>query len=321
MDAITRVKNAMMAKEVDRVPVGFLKHFPDQSDNTVTGQVQWALGTGMDFLTIGTDGYMEFASDKPLNTAEDWGKIRPHKKEDRYLQGQYDRAARIAEKMGDKCASFYSLFTPYSTIKHTIGGEEKVNEMFRENPTAIVEAMKVIEEDNALLLDMLKGSGILGTAISFQNAEEWRFTPEEYMEWMAPWDQRLIQKANENFDFVISHLCSWGCEPNHVCVWKDYDHMCANWGVHIERNLSLAEGRKYFTKVKSVMGGFDVRPGKLIVTGTEKEIKDYTKQLIEETGRIGLLISSDCSLNDKTPDQNIHYVIEATEEYEIERAK
>lgn len=318
MNAITRVQNAMKKLPVDRVPVGFLKHFTDQTDNTVTAQAQWALDTHIDILTIEMDGFMEFASDTPLLTAEDWGKIKPHKKTDYYMMGQYDRAARIQEKLGDRCAAWYSFFAPYSTIKHTLGGETRVNELYRENPQAMTDAMKVIEEDNFNLIEMIKESGVAGVAVSFQNAEEWRFTPEEYREILTPWDKRLLAALRENFEYVNTHLCSWGNEPNNFHVWQDYDMMCVNWGVHIERDMPLVKGRDYFPSHPAVMGGFDVRPDKLIIKGTEQEIKDYTKQIIRDTGRIGLLIGSDCSLHDDTPDQNIRYVVEAVEEYEAE---
>ena len=316
MDALTRVRNAMKKLPVDRVPAGFLKHFEDQTDNTVTGQAEWALKTGMDILTIELDGYMEFASETPLRTTKDWGSIRPHKKTDHYFVGQYDRTSRIAEKLGTNCASIYSFFSPYSVIKHTVGGEHLVNELYKEDPKAMTEAMKVIEEDNLALIDMIKDSGVTGAAISFQNAEEWRFTSEEYREILTPWDKRLLGAVREGFEYVISHLCSWGNEPNHMDVWKDYDHMCVNWGVHIERDLpTLSAARTYFDSNPSIMGGFDVRPGKLIVTGTEGEIKNYTKALIRGFGTEGFLIGCDCSLQDDTPDQNIQYVIEATKEF------
>jgi len=318
MDQKTRTLRALQGLSVDRVPVGFYTHFPDQTDNTVSAQVKWALDTRMDLLCMETDGYMEWAPEQPLLTASDWGRIRPHKKEDHYIAGQVDRAARIAEGLGDKAASFYMIYTPYSTIKHTLGGETRVNELYRENPQAMTDAMKVIEEDNFNLIEMIKESGVAGVAVSFQNAEEWRFTPEEYREILTPWDKRLLAALRENFEYVNTHLCSWGNEPNNFHVWQDYDMMCVNWGVHIERDMPLVKGREYFPSHPAVMGGFDVRPDKLIIKGTEQEIKDYTKQIIRDTGRIGLLIGSDCSLHDDTPDQNIRYVVEAVEEYEAE---
>jgi len=320
MDAVTRVQHAMKKLPVDRVPVGFLKHFDYETDNAVAGQTTWALENRIDFLTIEMDGFMEFASDTPLVTAQDWGKIRPHKKTDPYIAGQYDRACRAVERVAGNCATFYSFFAPYSTIKHTTGNETRVNLLYREDPEAITHAMEVIEEDNRLLMDMLQGIGLTGVAVAFQNAEEWRFTYDEYRELLTPWDKRLLGELRSSYEYVLTHLCSWGNEPNNFEVWKDYDMMCCNWGVHIERDMPLAKGLTWFDSKPSVYGGFDVRPNKLIITGTEKEIKDYTKQIIRETGRTGVMISSDCSLLDNTPDEHIRFVVEATEEYETESA-
>jgi len=315
MDQKTRTLRAMEGLSVDRVPVGFYTHFPDQTDNTVADQVRWTLDTRMDFICIETDGYMEWPSEAPLLTAADWGRIRPHKKDDHYIAGQVDRAARIAEGLGDKAASFYMIYTPYSTIKHTLGGETRVNELFREDPKSIEHAMAVIEEDNALVIELLRSTGLTGLFMSMQNAERWRFTMDEYRAWMTPWDERLLATGNAAFKHNITHLCSWGCEPNNIELWQNYDYQTVNWGVHIEDDLSLAQGRKFFKPGTTLMGGFDVRPGKLIMTGTEAEIKAFTKAQIAEAGEQGLIISSDCSLQKETPDANIRYVVEATEEY------
>ena len=316
MDAVTRVRHAMNQEPVDRIPVGFYTHFSDQRDNTVADQVKWALDSRMDYLCIETDGFMEFDWDQPLTSPADWGRIRPHKADDRYIQGQVDRAGRIAEGFGDKCASFYMFYTPYSTIKHTLGGETLVNEFYRADPAAIEHAMAVIDQDNALVMEELKKkTNLTGLFLSIQNAEYWRFSVEEYREKMAPWDKKMMDAASRAFHDNIIHLCSWGNEPNHMEVWKDYDYRTVNWGMHIEVNMSLAESKNFFRKGTTLMGGFDVRPGKLIINGTEQEIKDYTKSLIKEAGDWSYMISGDCSLQKETPIEHIRAIVEATEEY------
>ena len=315
MNALSRVKHAMRGEAVDRVPVGFYTHFADQRDNTVSDQVSWTLACAMDYICIETDGYMQYPSDTPLATPADWGRIRPHQKTSHYIAGQVDRAKRIADALGERAASFYMIYTPYSTIKHTLGGETLVNEFYRADPASIEHAMRVIEEDNALVIDELRQTGLTGLFVSMQNAERWRFTPEEYREKMTPWDMRVIAHANQAFDDNIIHLCSWGCEPNNIEVWQDYDYKTVNWGVHIEDDLSLSQGRKFFKPGTTIMGGFDVRPEKLIITGTEQEIKSYTKQLIDEAGQTAFMISGDCSLQEETPSEHIRWVVEATQEY------
>ena len=310
-----RIHNAMNFLPVDRIPTAFYTHFEDQHDNTVADQVQWANECNMDALCVETDGFMKFAWDGPLVTADDWGKIRPHKKDDWYIAGQVDRAKRIADGLKDSAAVFYMIYTPYSTIKHTLGGETRVNELFRANPDAISQAMQVIEQDNLLVIRELRSSGIDGLFISLQNAELWRFTPEEYAEYLTPWDQRLIKAANEAFADNIIHLCSWGCEPNNVQVWHDYDYKVVNWGVNIENDLSLAQGRAYFKPHSTLMGGFDVRPGKVIMTGSEHDIKQQTRHYIDEAGTTGFILGTDCSLQKETPSEHIRWVVEACEEY------
>ncbi|MBR3196107.1 MAG: hypothetical protein IKF50_05345 [Clostridia bacterium] len=319
MNAVERTKNAMKCREVDRVPAGFYTHFPDQEDNTVKDQVRWAKTAAMDYLVIETDGFMDFHWDGPLKTTADWSRIRPHTKDDWYIRGQVDRAARIAEGLGDDCASFYIIYTPYSTIKHTVGGETAVNLMFRSDPAAITHAMQVIEEDNALLMEELSRTGLTGLFLSLQNGEKWRFTVPEYEDWMAPWDCRMLSKAKEVSEYNMIHLCSWGCEPNNIGLWKDMEYETVNWGVHIEEDLPLEKGHAYFGEDRAVMGGFDVRPGKLLQCGTELEIKRFTKALLDKTGERGVLLSGDCSVQKETDEAHMRWVTEACEEYAAHR--
>ena len=44
-------------------------------------------------------------------------------------------------------------------------------------------------------------------------------------------------------------------------------------------------------------GGFDNNKGSLIDTGTIEELTQYTKELIADTGREGLIIGADCTLH------------------------
>ena len=62
------------------------------------------------------------------------------------------------------------------------------------------------------------------------------------------------------------------------------------------------------------MAGFDNRPCGVLYKGNEKEIKDYTKELITSAGKKNLILSCDCSVQKDTPDEHLRWVVEAAEE-------
>lgn len=316
MNKKERVLCALQGKPVDRVPVCFYTHLPIE-DNTVPAHIKWVKETGMDLVTVGTDGFYALDWDKPLKTLEDFKQLRPYKKTDYFITEQVDRAKRIAEALRDDAAVYYTLFTPFSFIKHTINeGQAAPMKLWNEDTAAFKQVMDIIEESNYLFMDELhEKAGLDGFFISLQSGEKWRFTPEEYREHLTPYDKRLIGYANTKFENNIIHLCSWNNEPNNVEVWRDYDYKALNWGVYQEENLSLLQGRSYFKPGTTVMGGFDRLQRGILYHGTEKEIKDFTKNLIQETGDIGLIISADCSVQEDTPMEHMRWVVEAAEEY------
>lgn len=317
MNSRERMLNAMKGKPIDRVPVTFYAHQPNGQ-----AHIDWVNNSGMDAIAIEPEGYygIHHHWDAPLKTLDDFKKLRPFTKKDRYLAGQIDRAARVVEALKGEKAVFTMLFTPFSMIKHTLQSEFAVMDLWREDPQAFKQVMDIFQETNHAFIEGLKErSGLDGIFVSFQNAEKWRFTPEEYRETLSPYDQRLLAEINNAYDYNIVHLCSWGNEPNNIDLWRNYDYETVNWGVFQEENLSLLQGRSFFKPNTTVMGGFDRLKEGVLYRGSKEEIVQYTKDLICETGRDRLILCADCSVEMDLPDEHIRWVIEAAEEYEAEK--
>lgn len=314
MNSRERMLNAMKGKSIDRVPVTFFAHQPNGQ-----AHIDWVNNTGMDGIAIEPEGYYGIHRhwDAPLKTLEDFKKLRPFSKDHPYLAGQVDRAARVVEALKGEKAVFTMLFTPFSMIKHTLQSEHAVVDLWREDPKAFGQVMDVFEQNNRTFIEELKErSGLDGLFVSFQNAEKWRFTMDEYKETLTPYDQRLLADINNAFSYNIVHMCSWGNEPNNISLWRDYDYETVNWGVFQEENLSLLQGRSFFKPGTTVMGGFDRLKEGVLYRGNREEIVQYTKDLIRETGRERLILCADCSVEMDTPDEHIRWVIEGAEEYE-----
>ncbi len=311
-----RIQNAVAGRAVDRVPTSWYTHFPDQTDNTVADQVAWAKAADMDMLCVETDGYMEYdCGNIDMSKPEVLRSLRPHNRNDRYIQGQLDRAKRIADGLQNDAAVTYMIFTPFSTIKHSTHSETLVMDLLREAPDAVHHAMSVIEEDNHMLMELLgRESGIDGIFLSLQNNEIDRFSEQDYRRELEPWDKRSIAAAKELFDFTILHLCAWRGVPNRMELWRQHHCEIINWACSAETNLSLAQGRDFFYPDCTLMGGFDNRPAGILYWGNETQIKGYTKRLIESTGKRNLILSADCSVQKDMPAQHLRWVAEASAE-------
>lgn len=315
-----RILNAMQGKPVDRVPVSFYRHFPDKTDNTVAENIRWVKNTGMDMICVEVDGYYGLLSDKPLITMEDWKSFRPYSKDAPFIERQVDRASRIAEGLWDDAAVYYMAFTPFAFFRNTVGGGQTgVMEYWNTYRDDMLDVLKVIEETNYIFLEEIKKTGIDGMFLSIQHGETWRFTREDYLRYLEPFDKRLIDYINANFKNNIGHLCSWETNETNARInfdlYRDYDFQTMNWGIYQRESMSMAQGKQYFTKSKAVMGGFDRNPSGVLYRGNEEEIKTFTKELIKDTGSTGFILSADCSIVTNTPDEHIRWVVEASEEY------
>ena len=320
MDKKERVRNSIKGKPVDRVPVSFYTHFFDQTDNTVGAHIRWVKATGMDMIAVEPDGFYGLRSDSPLETIEDWKAFRPYKKDDPFIVKQVDRVKRISEGLADDAAVYYWFFTPFAFFKHTLGeGQTRVMEFWNEDRESVLQVLDVLEETNYLFIDEMNKAGLDGLCVSMQHGEFWRFTKEDYLRYLEPFDQRLIRYTNSLSEYNVGHFCSWATMDSDAAInlslYKEYDFPAVNWGVFQPRSLTMKEGRSFFTKASCVMGGFDRSSRGILFGGSEKEIKDYTSNLINETGEEGFILSADCSIHVDTPDSHIRWVVEAAEEY------
>ena len=76
--------------------------------------------------------------------------------------------------------------------------------------------------------------------------------------------------------------------------------------------MSLEEGRKMFPDA-AVMGGLANRSG-VLVEGTEEEIRQAVRKVVDGFGRTGFILGADCTLPTGIPVWRIRAAVEAARE-------
>lgn len=317
MNCRERFFHAMDGEEVDRVPVGFWHHFFGENwmgENNIRAHIAYYEELPLDFIKIMCDGYFEYPFSTPVETAADWRRIRPLGKNSAYIRDQIERAKRINDRFIAERACLYNVFVPFTVIRHSAGNEE-VMEHLAQDKEAVREGMKVLAEDTQTLIrGLMEEAGCDGLYIPLQGGEYSRFTEEAYRELVAPFDKLIYDCANSYSDYNMSHLCAWAGDKNRLSLWKDVPVKAVNWAVFIEE-MSLPEGREFFGG-RTCVGGFDNRPGGILNVGSERQIKDYTKELIRGFGTTrGLILGADCTIPADIDPAHIRWVAEAAEEY------
>ena len=312
-----RVIAAKNNQPVDRPPVGFWFHFPEEKQlgqPCIDAHLAYYNRIGTDIAKLMCDGYFDYPNPvaKAAKRPEDWFDMKPLGPESDFIRGQVARAKAVKEGLESDCLVLYNVFAPFSSIRFGTS-DELVMRHLRENPEAIHYALNVIAQDNALLCEkLITEAGIDGVYYCVQGGEKNRFTPEQYRRHIGPSDRAVLEHANRFSDLNVLHCCGWAGIPNHLEVWQDYPAKAINWACFVE-DVDLTQGKTFFGG-KCVLGGFDNRAGSLINNGTREEIRRYTHELIRKHGAPGVMIGADCTLPATIDPERIQWVVDAADE-------
>lgn len=318
MNKRERVLNALAGKPVDHVPVGFWYHFQNEEASglsCVKAHLKYYRQTDLDFVKIMCDGYF-FYPFPEIHSADEWWNLKPLGKDHPFIREQVERAKKIVEQIGAERCVFYNVFAPFSSIRFT-NGDEKIMEHLRANPQAVMHALDVIAQDNADLAEaLIREAGCDGIYYCCQGGEYDRFTEEEYRKWIRPSDLYVLERANRFSDNNILHLCGFVGRQNRLKMWSEYPAKAVNWAVHVE-NVSLEEGRLLFGG-RTCLGGFEThftldgtyRQG-LMYDGTKEQIQEYTRNLILNFGKRGLILGGDCTFDARMDNKRLTWIVEA----------
>lgn len=321
MDKRTRVLNAMNKREVDHVPVGFWFHFYGEEavgKACVEAHLKYYRETDLDFLKVMSDGYTVYPLPE-IRKAEDWRGLKPMDAGHPFIREQVERAKDIVAQIGSERCVFYNVFAPFTFLRsgaEAVGlSDDQVMAQIREDRNAVMSALDVIAQSCALLAELLiTEAGCDGIYYCVQGGEYGRFLPEEYRKVITPSDLYVLEHANRFSDNNILHMCGWAGNRNQLSVWQDYPAKVVNWAVFVE-GMSLEEGR-YFVGGRTTLGGFETHWDEntcqgLIYSGSKEELQAYTKNLILNHGKCGLMLGGDCTVDAKLDWERVRWVVEA----------
>lgn len=313
MNKKERMERILAGQPVDRPAVCFWRHYGNIGPQaTVDAHLRFFRETDMDVLKMMCDEFFTYPILDGKMTLQEMTALKPLGKDSHYVRGQVERATQINEALKGEAISLYNAFSPYATLKHTIGDEESMA-LIREHEDVALHLMDIICEDTCYMVEgILKESGTTGMMLPLQGAEEGRFTAEEYAKWIAPTERAVIDCAQQYSDYNLLHMCGWDGTPNHLEWWDQYPTRMVSWAAFVEK-IDPAQARTRFPG-KVLMGGFDNREGTLLPAGSKEEIQAYTKHIVETAGKDELIIGADCSLPSDIDPQRIRWVIEALEE-------
>ena len=136
--------------------------------------------------------------------------------------------------------------------------------------------------------------GAEGIYLSVQTPEDQIISGEDYTQYIRASEDVVLAAANALSQYNILHICGYRGHKNDVKIWQDAEAAVINWAVTFEP-LSLEEGKQIFAG-RAVIGGFNNNPGELLDAGSKEEIEAETERLLNNAGKIGVILGADCTV-------------------------
>ena len=325
--------DAFLANEApDRAPVGFWHHFvsfhdhygyqdPAVYDRVVAGQKKYIDEARPDFLKIMSDGFFGHPSvcQRTVRTAEDLAQIRAVGPDHEWITRQVAYVKEVCDYAGDGLYKLYNLFSPlqYIRLRFEEYDEDfkKFTGLFREHPDAMIHAATEIAKDvNALVDRLYEETSIDGIYYSVQSVQDkFTFNRKRHDETVRPLDLCVLDNIDRHWQRNMLHICGYFGYTNALSWYRDYPVQAFNWAIYSE-DVSLAEGKRIFDG-KPVLGGFDNRPGTLLYTGSDEDVRREVFRILDEAGTAGVGLGADCTIGDEIPVSRLDFIRKCAGEY------
>lgn len=316
MNGRDRIFRAMNNKPVDRVPIGFWKHFVTGSDQfnglkkpqvleeTYREHLNYFEKVKPDMMKIMSEGFFGYPPImvNPLNDGEDLLKIKSIGAEHEWISKQVEHVKHISKHFKEEAAVFYNIFAPLQVIRIKFDFFDHQHDKFvylAENfPDELRHAGLEIQKDiNTLVQSLFDADAIDGIYYCVQNIQSKCFDREKYKKIITPTEIEVLENANERKDCNILHICGYEHHKNDVSGYNNYRAKIYNWARHTE-NIELYKGKQIFGG-RCVLGGFDNNPNTILDSSSVKDLQAETRNIINENSYAGFILGADCSLPDK----------------------
>ena len=324
MSKSERLRAAISGEQVDRPPVALWRHFPgdDQEPaDLAAATVAFQMRYDFDFVKVtpassfclrdwgaedrwlgaleGTRTY-EF---HPVQSPDDWLKLRPLEPEKGALGAQLECLRLIKEQLQGEVPFIQTIFNPLSQAKN-LAGQEQMLVHLRRYPDAIHRGLETITETTLRFVSAARETGIDGVFYAVQHAQYGLLSEGEYAVFGRPYDLRLLEAA-QGLWLNVLHL--HGTEVMFGLL-ADYPIQVMNWHDR-ETPPGLATGQDRFAG--AVCGG--LQRWETVVRGTPAQVEEQAGDAISQTGGQRLILGTGCVTPVVAPVSNIRAVREAVE--------
>lgn len=221
----------------------------------------------------------------------------------------------LIEQVGREISIHGEIFSPFSQLLELLGYEAGFLAL-KKDPSKFKACLEALTQGTIAYGLGLAAHGVEAILISSALAGGHFISPQDYREYVLPYEKRVIEGIKAKYDLPI------------------YTHICGKIGDRLELiassgtngidtldppplgNVDLAEAKKRVGKRLFLKGNLD--PVNVILKGKPQEVFEAAKRCLEaakEGG--GYILSTACSVPPHAPPENILMLYEAVEQYGI----
>lgn len=319
-----RIQAALAGAPVDRVPVGFWRHWPgddQRADTLAEVALDFQHRYDLDFIKVPVSsayctedygvqhtyrgsymGDREYTG-RVIKRVEDWQRIKPLD----VNKGSYGRhleALRmIIGKRQVDTPVIFTMFNPLAMAAY-LAGDELLLAHLRSEPHHVLHAIEALAETSARFAREAVMHGCDGIFLSTRFASYEIMNEDEYRQFGRPGDLAVLAAASGGW-FNVIHL--HGQHPMFIPL-SDYPVQAVNWH---DRTAwpGLAEAAKIVPH--ALMGG--VEQFKTLHLGSPEEVTAQVKDAIGQTGGRRLVLTTGCTYPLGVPHANLVAMRKAVE--------
>lgn len=323
MTARERVLAALAGDAVDHSPISLWRHFPekDQSaEDLAASTLRWQEMLDLDFIKLmppgdyatidwgaksefqGAPGGTRETVHYPIQTADDWLKIKPVPVDRGFNAHVVDACRLVREGVGPDVPMLQTIFSPLTICNKLSNG--LVIDHLRSDPEKVHEALAAIRDVTVEMTKASLNAGADGVFFASQCATSDLVSREEYDGFGVTYDEPVLAAAREAGSiFTMIHIHG---ENTFFDLMAGYDGHAINW--HDRRVGPSIEDVLRDYPDRAAVGGIDE---KAVATMTSGEVTAQVRDARAQAQDRRLLVGPGCVALVATPEANLRAAVAA----------
>jgi uroporphyrinogen decarboxylase len=325
-----RIQAAIHGAEVDRVPFTFWRHYAVQewsprrlAELTLAQYRQFDL----DLIKLTPTGIypiqdwgptIRFSRDDTVHpawveaavtSAEEWASLPRLDVTAGALGRELEAIRFLAASLDEEVPLVMTLYSPLtiaSMLCWTSTSRDRVIRDLREAPQKLHAGLTVIRDVVREYAAACLETGASGIFLATQMANYDALTLEEYQEFGVAYDLPILESLVGKSRLTILHVCRQNVMFD---LMAEYPVDVINWADRATPGPSLAQARPLTDK--ALAGGLAVET---LLNGTVEEVRLEVHDALAQTGRKGFILTPSCTINARSPEDNLRAARLAVEE-------